>query len=417
MTAPSRGGGRRLTAITLDQAVSSSSNIIITVLAARVLGAVTFGYFGVVYLTYVTTQGVLRALLGEPLLVRPDESRDRPGEAIGTAAVLGFGVGIVIATAGAVTAVWSHDLGLALVVLGACLPLMVLQDLGRYLSFATQRPSRALALDLVWLGLLVVAVGALAVADAATLSWFIVAWAGSGATAGALLLWQHRHAHIRPGIAWLRETWPFSWRYAVSFGSRQGAVLLASTGLAAILGARALGAVNGALLLYGPLVQFQTASIAFGVTEVSRLEPGSPAVKRHVRRFTALTTGVATLNLATAVLLPDRLGEMVLGDTWRSAETVLAPAGVQMLFIGMTSGVRATLLGMRAVATTLRADIAQTAITFASTLLGALMWRDVVGAFWTMAFGQGVMALTWWAVYRAHERRREEGSVPTPTAP
>lgn len=394
----------RLTTITIDQAVSSSSNILITILAARVLGVASFGLFGIAFLVYVTTQGVSRALVGEPLLVRPEESRERPGEAIGTALVLGLGLAAVVGLGGAVATIWQRDLGTALIVLALCTPMLVLQDLGRFLAFATHQPARALALDVTWLCLLVVAVGGLAVTGAATLTWFIAAWSGAGALAGTLLFWQHRSHPIRPGFAWLRETWPFSWRYAVSFGSTQGSALGAAVALAGILGATALGAIRGALLLFGPLVQFQAASIAAGVSEVSRLPAGSPLLHRHVRRSTLLTTSAAAVNLCLLLALPSALGRVVLGDTWHGTQRLLWPAGTQMVLLGLISGVRSALLGMRAIRRTLAIDIATTVVTFSATVIGALL-GGVVVAFWSLAGAQGLVAVLWWVAFWDRVRR------------
>ncbi|MDQ2650310.1 MAG: hypothetical protein M3Z03_12250 [Actinomycetota bacterium] len=352
----------------------------------------------------MTTQGVSRALVGEPLLVRPYESEERPGEAIGTAAVLGVGVGAVLGVAGLITAAWNQELGFALGVLAACTPLLVLQDLGRYLAFALQVPSRALILDLSWLVLQIVAVSVLALTDTATLVWFIAAWAGAGAVSGGILIWEYRKARIRPTLNWLKETWPFSWRYTISFAARQGAVLLASSTLAGVLGSRSLGALRGSLLLYGPLVQIQAASIAAGVSEVARIDRTSPDLRRHVVRTTSITTGIAAANLVVLLLLPDRLGELVLGDTWEGAQRLLLPAGLQMVAVGLISGVRSALLGLGATREALRVDIATAAAMFGSTILGSLLW-DVLGVVWTTCAAQVLLMLLWWTVYTRRVRR------------
>lgn len=400
----SDGSGRRLTAITIDQGVSSLSNVLVVLLAARVLGVSTFGLFAVVSLVYIATQGFARALVGEPLLVRPKESYERPGEAIGSAAVLGLGIGLVVGIAGALISFGNGDLGGGLLALAVFLPFMILQDLGRYLAVATQQPMRALVLDLVWLGLELLAIAALLVADAKTLTWFVVAWAGSGAAASGLLLWQHRAHRIRLGIGWLRETWPFSWRYATSFAARQGAVLVAVSFVGGVLGARALSAFSGALTLFGPQVQLQAAAMAAAVSEVSRLPAGSPGVDRQVKRATMLTAGAAAANLLVLLVIPDRLGRLVLGDVWEGTQALLWPAGIQMLCIGLMSGVRAGLVGMRAVRTTLRVDIAQTVVLVLGASI-ACQVLDVRGTYWSMSVGQGVLAVVWWTVYRAHMRK------------
>jgi O-antigen/teichoic acid export membrane protein len=402
----------RMTTITIDQAVSSLSNVILSVLAARVLSERAFGLFGIVLLVAVTTAGITRALLGEPLLVHQKEARERPGEAMGTTLSLGAGIAAVVAVAGVVGLAFDRNIGTGLFVLAACTPLMLLQDLGRYLGFATHRPSRALQLDLTWLVLIIVAIGALHLGGAETLTWFLLGWAGTGALSGTLLLWQHRGQRMRFGFRWLRETWPFSWRYAVSYGANQGAVLVGSLALAGILGAATLGAVRGTLLLYGPLVQLQAAVTSAGVSEVSRFPVTSPEARRHLVRATSVTTAAALLGLLIVTSLPDRVGVNILGDTWSGAKVLLAPAGFQMVGLALTSGTRSSLLGWRALRTTLRMDVITSITVFSLTVGGAIV-GGAETAFWALAIGQGTLTLVWFAVYADHRRRAASGSPPT----
>ena len=393
-----QGAGRRLSLITVDQAVSSASNFLVTILAAHALGVRSFGVFALVFLTYVTGQGLARSLTGEPLLVHATEARDRTGEVIGTGlwtgAVAALGCGTVAGV------LWAFGAGSAAAfgVLAVCLPLMFVQDLGRYLAFALHRPGRALVLDGTWLVLVVVSSVVLLVTDRSGLAAFVACWAGSGAVAGTIVLGQYRSSRPRIGTAWLRQTWTFSWRYAVSYASMQSAALGVSIALLAVANATALAAVRGAWLLLGPFVQLQAAAVAAGVAEVSRLPVGSPAVTRHVRRTTGLTTGVAALNAAVLLVLPDVLGRLVLGATWAVTEPLLVPAGVVMVMLGLISGVRSALLGLRAVRITLLVDIATTVVTFVATVVGAVV-DGAYGAFVFLAVAQAAVAAIWWTVY------------------
>lgn len=412
--ASTAGSGRRLTAITIDQGISSLSNVVIVVLGAKVLGVGSFGLFAMVSLSYMATQGFARAIVGEPLLIRPEESQERPGEAIGSAFVLGLAIGAVVAIAGLLVLIGHRDLGGGLLALAAFLPFMIVQDLGRYLAVTTQRPIRAVVLDLTWLGLELIAITALVIADAKTLTWFVVAWCGSGAAASVVVLWQHRGHRIEIGIGWLRETWPVSWRYATSFATRQGSVLVAASFVAAALGDRALSGYYGAVTVYGPQVQLQAAAMAAGTSEVARLVPRSPEVARHVRRTTVLTTGAAALNMLLLLVVPDRLGELFLGDVWEGAQALLWPAGIQMVCIGLFAGVRSGLLGMRAVSTTLRVDIVQTVLLVLVTMSAAQV-LDINGTYWTLAGCQAVVTLIWWTVYRRHMRHGADVDPVVPT--
>ncbi|HWA40107.1 MAG TPA: hypothetical protein VG712_00755, partial [Gemmatimonadales bacterium] len=171
----------------------------------------------------------------------------------------------------------------------------------------------------------------------------------------------------------------------------------------------------GATILFGPLVQLQTAAIAAGVAEVSRLRPGSPEVRRHIVRSTVFTTGAAVLNLALVLLVPDRFGELLLGDSWRITRMLLWPAGAQFVLVGLISGVRSTLLGVKALATTVRVDIAGSVLTFAFSVGGAMV-LDIRGAFWCLAAAQGLVAVLWWAAFfkdgRGHETEGEQWTSP-----
>jgi O-antigen/teichoic acid export membrane protein len=406
--------GRRLSAITVDQIIAGASNVLITVLAARVLGAASFGLFGIVFIIYVTVQGASRALVCEPLLVHPDEAEKRPRDPIGAALALGLGLAVFTLAAGALSWIWDDRLGGALVVMAVCVPLLVMEDLGRYLGFSRQEPRFALLLDTVWLVLVCVALVPVIALDAESLVWFVGVWAGSGAVAGLLVLWRFRHDRIRPGFGWMRETWDYSWRYLLSYSATQGAALVSSVGLGVIAGARALGGLRGALLLTRPMMTFQAAAVAAGTAEVSRLGEGEDgALRRHVSRTTVMTSLVAIANLIGMLVVPDELGRLVLGATWEVAQPLLLPAGIQLVFLGLISGTRSALLGMRAIRKTVRIDVAMTVLVLVGTLVGAGI-DGAAGAYWARAAATAAIAVVWWWVYLVHIRHHRTGISVTP---
>ena len=100
MTTSQESAGRRLGVATIDQAISGASNILISILAARILGIESFGLFGLVFLVYVLALGSARALGGEPLLLHPVEAEARPGDASGTASVVGRCLGADVVAGG-----------------------------------------------------------------------------------------------------------------------------------------------------------------------------------------------------------------------------------------------------------------------------------------------------------------------------
>ncbi|HEV7206729.1 MAG TPA: oligosaccharide flippase family protein [Jatrophihabitans sp.] len=409
MTPDKRSMGRQLSVITVDQIVAGASNVLIAVLAARLLGVASFGLFGIVFLVYVLLQGISRALVSDPLLVHPEEAQDRPGDAIGTSILIGLGLGVVLFLASFGAGLWEARLGDALLVLAVCTPLLVLQDFGRYLGFARQRPSSAMVLDTVWLVLVCVAVALLLAFDARTLTWFVVAWAGSGAVAGVLVFVQVPVRAIRLDLSWLRSTWPFSWRYLISYTTTQGSALAASSGVGGIAGPRALGGMQGAVLLVRPFMTLQVAAVAAGVSSISRLPRDDARIRTQGIKISVLAVGVAALNTIVMLALPDRLGVLVLGASWTAAKPLLLPTGVQILLLAVITGARAGLLGTRAVSKAMVLDVAATVLVLGLVLVGAFV-GGVSGALWAVAAGQGVAALGWWLTIWGHTRP----SVPTP---
>jgi O-antigen/teichoic acid export membrane protein len=406
--------------ITVDQAVAGASNVLIAVLAARLLDAASFGLFGIVFLVYVIAQGVSRALVNDPLLVHPLEAEGREGEVIGTGCLLGIALGLAVVLIGLAMGLVQASLGAALVVLGACLPLLALQDLGRYLAFAGNRPTSAFVLDLTWLTLVAGAVIPLFATGTHSLAWFIAAWAGSGAVAGLLLFVQHRARRVRLGLAWLRYTWKFSWRYLISYGANQGGALCAASGIGVIAGARALGGVQGAILLVRPFMTIQTAVIAASIGHVSRSLGSEGVIRRYVAKITVVTAAVAAANLIVMIALPDGVGRAVLGDSWVVAEPLLLATGVQIVFLGLMTGVRAGLLGMRAVHRVMVIDVASTALMFAASIVGAEI-NGALGAVWAITIVQGMVAVVMWTTFLAYTGREAAGpglatEVATPAA-
>jgi O-antigen/teichoic acid export membrane protein len=407
---------RQLSVITVDQAIAGGSNVLIAVIAARLLSASSFGLFGIVFLLYIVVQGVSRALVNDPLLIHPEEAEERTDEVIGASSLLGLGLGVAVALLGIAVTVVNTGLGEAIVVLGVFMPLLAIQDLGRYLGFALQRPASALTLDVTWLVLLVVAVIPLFITGTHSLAWLIAAWAGSGAVAGLIVFFQHREAGVTLGLAWLRYTWSFSWRYLISYVATQSGALAASSSVAAIAGARALGGVQGALLLVRPFMTFQIAVIAASVGHVKRsLEDAAEAIRSYIAKVSVLTTGAAAVNVVVMLVLPDSIGRAILGDSWNVAQPLLFATGVQVLFLALMTGPRAGLLGMRAIRKVMVIDVVMTVLIFAASVIGAEI-NGALGAVWAIDVVVGGITVVLWATFLAQTPHAEPEAPIAPEA-
>jgi len=402
--ATDRAIGRRLGVVTIDQIVSGGSNLLASVLAARTLDPSQFGLFGLAFLVYVVAQAAGRAMLCNPVLVKPAEARERIREVLGSAVLFGLGwAGLVAIGAGAVHP-WDGRLSWALLTLAACLPLLLLQDLGRFLAIAFLEPAVALWLDLIWLVLMLVAVGGLAVAGVHQLVGIMLAWAGSGAVAGLVVLVRWHAVTVRPSRAWLGDTWGLAWRFAISFVTLQVSVL----GLAALVrdlyGAAVLGALLGAQLFMRPYSTVDVAISGSAVAEISHQANDRAFVWRHVGRITVVATVVAGLNAAAMLFLPDVLGRLALGSTWAGAQHYMAPLAAQVVLLALTVGSRAGLVGTGHVDRLTVLNVVFIPVLLAAAVVGAV-WGGPLGCAWGMTVGWVFAAVTWWLAFFAAEGR------------
>ncbi|CAM3354225.1 hypothetical protein NODU109028_13235 [Nocardioides dubius] len=395
--------GRRLSVVATDQAVSAASSLLVTLIAAQLLDVASFGLFGLIFICFVAAQGVIRAWVGEPTLLHHDDALAGPGPMLSAAVALAAFVGVVLALAGAATWAWHAEVGLSLLILGALMPGLTLQDYGRFLGFARHEPERALALDLLRVLLLVIGAAWVWWADAGLVPLVLV-WSGSGAVAGLLTLVHHRTHLAVPSVRWLRSTWTFSWRYMLSFAATQGSALATTIAIAGIAGAADLGAVRGVLLLTGLFTMVQAAFMAAGVAEVAAAPDDRELVRRQARRGTVLMGVIAAANGAVLLALPDGVGELILGDTWAGARTLFWPAALHLVALGMITGVRSALMGRRAIRVTMVIDVVSTTAMLAAVIVGVSV-NGALGAWWALACLQVVVAVVWWLVYLAHMRR------------
>lgn len=398
---------KTLRMITIDQVIAGSSNIAIILLASHQLGT-SSGLFGIIFIVYSLALGMSRALVGDPMLVHPLEAKERPGEPIGASILLGFALGALILVAGGIGLVWNTEVGLALIVLGIFIGPLLIQDLGRYLGFATKRPGRAISLDTIWLALVVVGAVVLKLTDTHVLAWFVAVWAGTGALAGLLTFWQNHGNPITLTLAWIRFTWPFSWRYLISYSSNQGAALVGTSVVGAVAGKAALSGVTGNVTIVRPFGTFQIAAVAAGTSRVARSSMRPREVFALGMKFSTLTTVVAAINGLVLLALPDRIGKAFLGGpVWELAKPLLWANAAQVICLGIITGARAGMLGMRAARYTVKIDVATTVLVLVATVVGVAV-HGVLGAFWAVGIAQAVMATVWWSTFRWYTRSQPD---------
>jgi hypothetical protein len=383
----------------VDQALSSVTNVLVTVLVARSVGIEEFGAYSLSVFVYLLVLGASRAVTSEPFVVRftteSDEARDR---ALRDAAGCALGVGVVgsvLVLAGA--RAFGGAAASTLASLAIVLPGLLLQDVWRFAAFAEGAPFKACLNDGVWAVCQLGTVAVLLVLGEPSAPELVLAW---GAAGGAAALVGIAQFHARPRVRALRG-WcvsqrdlalPYAADFMVATGGYQLTILTAGT----IVGLDGLAALKGAQTLIGPLTTLDLAVRALVVPEGARLLARSTALA--LRAFVAASAAMTAVALAWGLglaALPASLGHALLGTTWEVARPVLLPLTLLVAFNAAASG---AVSGLRAVAAsrrTLRARVGTAPLYMLGALAGA--W---VGGAPGVAAGQAAAATVavpvWW---------------------
>lgn len=396
-----------------DQAASSMTNFAVGIYVARSLGLTAFGVFSLAWLTYGVVLNIARGLATDPLVVRfsgVPEASWRAAAARSSGAALGVGT-VIGAVCLVVGAAFGGPVGSAFACLGVVLPGLLLQDAWRFAFFAAGTGRKAFTNDLVW-GLALVPAMVVA-ARVGSVAAFVLAW---GASAAVAAVYGCLQSGIRPRLArahgWLREQRDLGYRYLVENVSLSGAAQLRAYGLGALVGVGAVGAVRGAELLLGPFLAVLMGLSLVTVAEAARVLRRAP---HRLGRFCFLLGGgqaaAALLWGGALLLVPDRLGELVLGGVWTSASELVLPATLGVAGAGLGVGAAAGLRALAAARRSLRCQLIASACYVGGGLGGAAV-AGTVGSAWGVAAATSIGSAVWWLQLRSALRERHP---PSPT--
>jgi len=385
-----------------DQAVSSGTNFFLAAAMARALNAQGFGAFAVALTAYVFAQGVARALCGEPAMImlsaRPPDETSRAVAGVASVAMI---VGLCFAGILVLAAVaFQGAVGAGLLVLGAGLPLLLLQDCWRHVAFARGTPVEALKNDLVWAFVQVPCLVALIFLGTSSLPVLMASWV---LAAGVAALIGTRQFDARPSL-WAAREWialsrPLSGRLAAEFVAQSGSAQVALSLIGVVVGVEAFGAIRGAIVLLGPMNALLLAATGAAIPEAVRVLQASPSRFRVFIRRTSLALAIgAVVYSAAALVMPDDLGRTLLGDTWVGSRAVLEPQVTRLVLAATTLG---PLVGLRA------AGAAGRTVSVRFVVAGPLILFGFVGAHlggtngavWGLAAIDAVAMLMFWGAH------------------
>jgi O-antigen/teichoic acid export membrane protein len=417
-----RSGVRRLGWGISDQALSSVTNFALAVLVARTVSTADLGAFGLAFTTYTFVLGATRAICSEPMSVRYSDRTEEAWErgarrSTGAAAVIGVLAGMLCA-AGAMA--FTGTLQTSLLVLGLCMPGLIVQDTWRTAFFSHLRGRSAFVNDLIWAAAQFVFVTSLLIGGHRSTPAYLLAWglaANVAAVAGSL----QSSILPKPSSAkrWFRRQRDIAPRYVLEFFARNvanaGSMYLA----AAFGGLSAAGALRGAQVVLGPLNILNQGLTAPSITEAVRISRRSP--RRMLRMVTLLAIAIAGVSVVWGLLmylLPGHLGRELLRRSWAPAHGVILPYAAVMAAAGSLTGATVGLRALVATRRSLQARFITGALSLACTAAGAYL-DGAAGAATGLAIGLWAGSILWWkglrlAVADAECVRRSDALLAAP---
>lgn len=412
-----RQGFHRLSWGVADQAVGALTNFLLSIYVARTLGAVQFGAFTLVYVTYGFANNVARGLSIEPLLTRfsgVDISSWRRAVAgcSGTSLLVGLATGACATLTGWLIGGTS---GPAFVALGLVLPGLMVQDTWRYAFFAVGRGHHAFVNDVIWAAVQIPLLIVLTSTGHANVFTCILAW-GTGALVGAVI--GGLQAGVVPdlpgALGWLRQHRDLGPRYLAENAGSNAADTFRTYAISNILDLRAVGYIQAAGTLMGPF-----KIIFYGLTLITMPE-AVRILHRAPRRLplfcAAVSVGLSLLALAWGVALlvtiPRGLGHLMLGDIWRPSYPLVLPTVIAVLSSCATLGALQGLHALGAAHRSLRAVLIGATVVLASALVGAELGGTLTSMYCYAAASWLSTLLMWQQLRHA---LHESGTVAVPS--
>ena len=389
-----------------DQALSSLTNFGLAILVAGSVSATAFGAFSIALLTFSFVIGVNRATISDPLMIQysaasPGELRDAVRRAAGAALALGLAAGGLCAAAGMLL---QDDARTALVALGLALPGLLVQDTWRYGFFAAGRPAAATANDLVWAVVQFGLVAVLLVTGRGSVLTFTLAWGGAALAAGVVGCLQLGTLPdpLRARRYW-RESRHLSVRMGIDFVLNMGAVNIATYLVGAIVGLAGVGGLRAAQTLLGPLQLLFSGLSSFVLPVLSRTVAAGARTGRLAAATAVVAGGLAATWVAVLLLLPHRLGVVLLGESWDGARDVMLATGVVSISVAVAMGASLGLKALSRPDLLLRVTLVQAPLIVGLGAYGAVR-SGAAGAAVGFALAQAVGAVLSWLMFAAAER-------------
>lgn len=406
----------RIGPTSVDQAISSLSNLLASVIAARLLPPSDFGAFGLIMASYFISIALCRALSGDTLLITADKTSHAITHTVTlwTGVIAGTAFGLVLAIVG----VFLHsEIGVAFIVLGALFPTLALQDTVRYVGFQRKRARVALLADSIWLVLMLLGVPVL-LHFGASIPGVTALWAAAGGVAGIIALFALRPQRATPLD--VRSAVRTNAKTMASVFADQAFIAISQQGvvyiIAGFVGLVGNAGYRGAQVILGPISIITMGISVVAVPHLRSVWVDRPAALVRSAAMVALANAAfVTLLTQALAFLPTPVGEAVLGDSWSFAQQLLPWLGLvftgQAINFGAITGFR--VMGKADKALWIRLTVVP--VTLASVAVAAST-GDMQLVVQVQAACSILSAALWWLAFRRTARGASGSSSTAPAA-
>lgn len=321
--------GSRVLLGSVDQGLSSLSNIILLIVIARTVSLDNFGIFSFGWAVITTVLSVLRGYLGNSVSIAVDSTNRRRETRYGLTVAATAGIATILISAGTVSLLGGFGAGYVMSVFA---PVVFMQDLLRFHTVAEGRPHLAVCSDAIWAVTMTVLVSVVALHPRAIgPDTAVVVWGVAGTAGLVLLLVASR---VRPALRdiayWLRSDLANRLHFGVvgAVGAVGSLVIVSIATL--IIGVRATAALRGASSVMGPLNVVMAAIPMVIVPEIRR--SGAKTPREIWKRIHLMGYVLATFAILAGIgvsLLPTSAGRQLLGASWPSIRPLLPVTGLE----------------------------------------------------------------------------------------
>jgi hypothetical protein len=399
---------KRVWSAVIDQVFSSASNGIFTFAIAVASTTESFGEIVLMVTALVAILGAQRGALGTPLLLKSDQTTEQIRREGSFALLAALVTGCC--ALGAIAA-FGYEVGLPAVLFAVSAPIVLCQDILRYVAIAEGRPQLAATWDGVWcVGSVLLLVSAWL--KLSTVPWLIGGWAALGFVA---LVGMQADLRILPRVngfvAWAAAGLEHRIRYCIEAGLEQTTVFLVLAMAAGVLSPSATAALRGATVLLAPIAILVGSLQTVVISESTR----DSAQPRHVWYASLrLVAGIIALTVVGGVVLcamPVNVGAFVLGQSFAPAQHVLPIVVIEYCSTVVVFALGVFLKTFNRSMDVMTFKIGSMIAALVGSTCGALLFHNASGVAVGLAVGSILVSSLGLAYYTPWEARTRASSV------